>query len=88
MVDANAYLSDRYRDLLAVAREYEAKSGRHDAAIDDALSSAFDYFWSHVGSTSRPRAVFFNCLKRERARALRFNRYERKNGCRALLWFH
>jgi hypothetical protein len=87
MVDANDYLRDRYADLMAVAREYEAESGRHDAAINDALSSAFDYFWAHVGSGSSPRAVFFHCLRRERSRCLRVRRNERMKGCQALLWF-
>ncbi len=87
MVDANAYLVGRYEELLAVVREYEAASGRHDAAIDDALGSALDYFLSHVGSGSSPRAVFCRCLCRERARRLRTNTYEGKKGCRALLWF-
>jgi hypothetical protein len=87
MTDARDYMADRYAKLAKVALEYEAVSGRHDAAIDDALSAAVEYYCTHVGSARNPRSLFFRFLRRERSRCLRRGTFEGRTGCQVRLCF-
>lgn len=87
MTDASDYMAERYAELERVATEYEAASGRHDAAIDDALGASVEYYCTHVGSVRNPRSVFFRFLRRERSRCLRRGSFEGRTGCQVRFCF-